>query len=54
MFFLKWLRKLVLDTIRMGMVNRSLAMSVGILLVLLLGLVIVAAQISAPYIYTLF
>ncbi len=54
MLFLKWLGKLVFDTVHMGVVNRSLAMSIGILLVLLLGLVIVAAQISAPYIYTLF
>ena len=54
MCFLKWLSRLLFDTIYMGFVNRSLAVSVGILLVLLFGLVISAAQISAPYIYTLF
>ena len=54
MCFLKWLTKLVFDTIHMGFVNRSVAVSVGILVMLLLGLVVAAAQISAPYIYTLF
>ncbi len=54
MVFLKWLLRLTFDTIHMGLVNRSLAVSFGILLVLLLGLVIAAAQITAPYIYTLF
>jgi len=51
---LKWSLRLIFDTVRMGLVNGSLAMSVGILLILLGGLLIGAAQISAPYIYTLF
>jgi hypothetical protein len=54
MLYAKWLSKLLFDTIHMGIVNRSLLVSIGILLALLFGLVIAAAQISAPYIYTLF
>jgi len=50
----KWLLKLVFDTVHMGIVNRSILVSIGILLALLFGLVIAAAQITAPYIYTLF
>jgi len=54
MLFLKWLCRLLFDTVRMGVANRSIGMSIGILLILLMGFVIAAAQISAPYIYTLF
>ncbi len=54
MLFIKWLIKLLFDIIHMSVVNRSFAVSLAILALLVLGLVIFAAQISAPFIYTLF
>ncbi|MEZ4464797.1 MAG: hypothetical protein R3F43_09915 [bacterium] len=42
------------DVALFGVVNKSPALSLAILLLLLLGLVIGAAQVSAPFIYTLF
>jgi hypothetical protein len=54
MLALKWFWRLVFDTIYMGLVNRSLLVSTGILLALLLGVMIAAVQVTAPYIYTLF
>lgn len=51
---IKWTVRLLADIFRMGLANRSLALSLAILLLLFLGLVIVGAQISAPFIYTLF
>jgi hypothetical protein len=52
--FLKWTARLLRDVILFGIVNRSPATSFSILLLLVIGLVIAAAQISAPFIYTLF
>ncbi len=54
MLLLKWTTKTLADIVRMGVVNGSPWMSLGILILLVLGLVIVGAQMSAPFIYTLF
>jgi hypothetical protein len=54
MLFLRWTARLLRDVALFGIANRSLAMSATILLFLLVGLVIAAAQVSAPFIYTLF
>ncbi len=54
MLFLKWTARLLRDIVLFGIVNRSPATSFSILLLLVIGLVIAAAQISAPFIYTLF
>lgn len=54
MLMLKWAARMLRDVVRLGWVNRSPAMSLTILLLLLVGLVIGAAQVSAPFIYTLF
>ncbi|NOY29255.1 MAG: hypothetical protein GXP28_03480 [Planctomycetes bacterium] len=54
MLFMRWTRRLLVDIFLFGIVNRSLAMSFGVLFLLAIGLVIAAAQISAPFIYTLF
>jgi hypothetical protein len=37
-----------------GAVNRALLLSLSVLALLLLGLITLAAKLSAPYIYTLF
>ncbi len=54
MLFGRWTWRLLVDIVRFGFVNRSLAMSMSVLFLLAIGLVIAAAQISAPFIYTLF
>ena len=54
MLFLKWTARLLQDVFLFGIVNRSPVMSFSILLLLVIGLVIAAAQVSAPFIYTLF
>jgi hypothetical protein len=54
MLFLKWTWRLLRDVVTFGFVNRSPLTSFSILLLLTIGVVIAAAQISAPFIYTLF
>lgn len=54
MLRLKWGVRMLRDVARFGWVNSSPAMSVTILVLLLVGVVIGAAQVSAPFIYTLF
>jgi hypothetical protein len=54
MLFLKWTWRLLRDVVTFGIVNRSPATSFTILLLLVIGLVIAAAHVSAPFIYTLF
>jgi hypothetical protein len=54
MLFLKWTWRLLRDVTMFGFVNRSPIMGFSILLLLVVGLVIAAAQVSAPFIYTLF
>ena len=50
----RWIFKMVLDVIRFGVVNRSFAMSFAMLAFLTIAFAIIAAQVSAPFIYTLF
>ncbi len=54
MLLFRWVAKLFLDVIVLGIVNRSFFLSFTILALLLAALVIIGAQISAPFIYTLF
>lgn len=54
MLFLHWTSRLLRDVILFGIVNRSPMMTLSILFFLVLGLVVAAAQVSAPFIYTLF
>jgi hypothetical protein len=54
MLFIKWAIRMVLDLVRFGIVNRALGMSLAVLSLLFLGLVIIAAKVAAPFIYTLF
>lgn len=50
----RWIFRLLFDLVRFGVTNRALGMSVAVLLLLMLGLLIVAVKITAPFIYTLF
>lgn len=54
MITLKWTFKMLADVFAFAITNRSFFMAGTILLLLVLGLVIIAAQVSAPFIYTLF
>lgn len=49
-----WLFRMVRDILWFGIVNRSMALSLAILFLLLIGVLAIGAKISAPYIYTLF
>ena len=42
------------DIVLMGAVNRSFALALALISLLVVGLTIIAAQASAPFIYTLF
>jgi hypothetical protein len=54
MMLARWLFRMVLDIFLFGVVNRSYALSFLLLAFLVIGITIVAAQVSAPFIYTLF
>jgi len=45
---------MVRDIVWLGHANRTWALSLAMLLLLLVGLVVIGAQVSAPFIYTLF
>ena len=49
-----WVFRMLKDVFLFGVVNRSFAMSFALLAFFVIGLTIVAAQVSAPFIYTLF
>jgi hypothetical protein len=50
----RWLARMIADIVLLGVVNRSFAMTIVLLAFLVIGLTIAAAQVSAPFIYTLF
>jgi hypothetical protein len=54
MILMRWMIRMIRDMILFGVVNRSYVMSFLLLAFLVIGLTIVAAQVSAPFIYTLF
>lgn len=49
-----WVARMIRDVLWLGVANRSMGLSIAILLLLVLGIVSIGAQISAPFIYTLF
>ncbi|MEM7247494.1 MAG: hypothetical protein AAF533_19315 [Acidobacteriota bacterium] len=51
---IRWALKLLRDVLLLGPINGSYGISLLTLVLLLIGLVIVGAQVSAPFIYTLF
>ncbi|MFO0757730.1 MAG: hypothetical protein U0359_14630 [Byssovorax sp.] len=54
MVFMRWLWAMLRDVFMLGVVNKSFAMSFAILSFFIIGLTIIAAQVTAPFIYTLF
>ena len=50
----KWWYRLLRDVVISGFVNGSILTSFAILMFIVIGLVITAAQVYAPFIYTLF
>ena len=54
MLFVKWASRIFADLVKFGLVNRALGMSLAVIALLFLGVVIIAAKVAAPFIYTLF
>ena len=54
MIRLYWIGRILLDIIAFGWINRNPALSLALLGLLGLGALFTAAQVSAPFIYTLF
>jgi len=54
MLFGYWILRLVRDVVLLSVVNRAYALGSSILVLLFLGLLILGAEVSAPFIYTLF
>ncbi len=50
----KWITRMLVDLVKFGFVNRAFGMSLAVISLLFLGLVIIAAKVAAPFIYTLF
>ncbi len=51
---LVWLLRLLRDVVHNSIANRAYAFGFSVLVLLFLGLLILAAEASAPFIYTLF
>ena len=54
MLLLKWMLRMLVDLLKFGIANRAMGMSLAVISLLFLGVVIIAAKITAPFIYTLF
>lgn len=54
MLLTKWILRMFADLLKFGIVNRAIGMSLAVIALIFLGLIIVAAKIAAPFIYTLF
>jgi len=54
MLLLKWIVRMLVDLVAFGIANRAIGMSLAVISLLFLGLVIIAAKLTAPFIYTLF
>jgi hypothetical protein len=54
MLLLKWILRMFVDLLKFGIANRAMGMSLAVITLLFIGIVIVAAKITAPFIYTLF
>ena len=54
MLLLKWILRMLVDLLKFGIANRAMGMSLAVISLLFLGVVIIAAKITAPFIYTLF
>ena len=54
MLSIKWFLRMLLDVAAYGWTNRSFGLAAMILVLLGIGLIIGAATVSAPWIYTIF
>ncbi len=54
MLFVTWVARLLRDVVLFSVVNRSYVIGGTILAMLFLGALILGAEASAPFIYTLF
>ena len=54
MLAMRWACRLVFDVVVSGFVNNAPFLSLSVLLLLVLGAVFAAVQVSTPFIYTLF
>jgi len=54
MLMLKWIVRMLVDLVMFGIANRAIGMSLTVISLLFLGLIIIAAKITAPFIYTIF
>ena len=54
LLFLGWVGRMLRDVLWSGVANHSVALSIAILILFLLGLLAIGAQLAAPFIYTLF
>ena len=52
--FIYWVARLLRDVVLFSFVNRSYAVGTFVVALLLLGLLVAGAEVSAPFIYTLF
>lgn len=54
MHYFKWFFRMIGDVVLYGWTNRSFGLAAMILVLIGIGLIIGAAAVSAPWIYTLF
>lgn len=54
MITIKWIARMFLELLRFGIANQAMGMSLAVITFLILGAVVVAVKITAPFIYTLF
>lgn len=54
MLMCKWIIRMLRDIARMAVTNRAWGVALFLFLLLGIGLLIVASQAAAPFIYTLF
>ena len=54
MLLSKWIIRMLVDVVKFGLVNRAMGMSLAVITLIFLGVIIVAAKVAAPFIYTLF
>ncbi len=54
MLVTKWIIRMLVDVVKFGLVNRAIGMSLAVITLIFLGVIIVAAKVAAPFIYTLF
>jgi len=52
--FARWAARMLRDVVWLGVANDSLALSLLIVFLFLVGLLAIGAQLAAPFIYTLF